>query len=155
MMEKNVVYRHTCPDGRIYIGIAGSKPELRWRNGYGYKDSFFFWNGIVRFGWDNIKHDILYENLSKIDAINIEHDLIKKYSSWNPAIGFNELLGTGYGKRIAIKVIDLGMLFSCAESCAEYLNCPIYGVRAGGNHYGHTFEVASEKNCSVEDVCII
>ena len=53
-----VVYKHTTPSGKVYIGITGLKPERRWRNGNGYKDNEHFYRAILKYGWDNIKHEI-------------------------------------------------------------------------------------------------
>lgn len=30
------VYKHTSPSGKVYIGITGREPKLRWDNGNGY-----------------------------------------------------------------------------------------------------------------------
>ena len=59
------VYKHICPNGKVYIGITMQNPKKRWKNGAGYKNNKYFWNSIVKYGWDNICHDILYENLTK------------------------------------------------------------------------------------------
>lgn len=29
------VYKHTAPNGKVYIGITGKDPEKRWLNGGG------------------------------------------------------------------------------------------------------------------------
>ena len=31
-----IVYRHTSPSGKVYIGITSYKAEIRWNNGKGY-----------------------------------------------------------------------------------------------------------------------
>ena len=36
------VYKHTAPNGKVYIGITGQSPEMRWRKGYGYKEQILF-----------------------------------------------------------------------------------------------------------------
>lgn len=34
---KYVVYKHTCPNGKVYIGITSQKPEHRWKKGKTFK----------------------------------------------------------------------------------------------------------------------
>ena len=62
------VYKHTCPNGKVYIGITCQKPEQRWRHGKGYKRNALFFRAINKYEWENIKHEILYENLTKEQA---------------------------------------------------------------------------------------
>lgn len=82
------VYKHTAPNGKIYIGITKSNPILRWKNGKGYRTQVFY-RAILKYGWDNIKHEILYNNLTKEDAEIIERKLIKEYKANNPQYGYN------------------------------------------------------------------
>lgn len=71
------VYRHTLPDGRCYIG-ATYRGKDRWgENGSGYKTSGnIFYPLIVQYGWDNIKHEILFSNLTQQEAREKEISLI-------------------------------------------------------------------------------
>lgn len=79
MTEKNYcVYRHTFPNGKVYIGITGKKPKTRWANGVGYRGQSVF-SEILRFGWDNIKHEVIVEGLTVFQAEIIEKELIKAY----------------------------------------------------------------------------
>ena len=76
MQENNYfVYKHTFPNNKVYIGITQQQPEKRWKNGLGY-DSHqeIMKRAIKKYGWNNIKHDILFQNLSKDEAC-------KKYST--------------------------------------------------------------------------
>lgn len=36
MLNNYTVYKHTFPNGKIYIGITKQAPSKRWRNGTGY-----------------------------------------------------------------------------------------------------------------------
>lgn len=78
-----VVYRHTSPSGKVYIGITCTKPEKRWRNGNGYKNSIKFYSAIQKYRWDNFKHEILFSGLNEISAKMIEEDLIYYYKKQN------------------------------------------------------------------------
>lgn len=91
MNETNyVVYRHTSPSGKVYIGITSRKPEYRWRNGNGYKSSPKFYNAIQKYGWDNFKHEILYSGLNEISAKMIEEDLIYYYKKQNKSYNITD-----------------------------------------------------------------
>lgn len=88
------VYKHTTPNGKTYIGITNRHPEIRWgKDGNGYKRNIHFYQAIKKYGWDSIKHEILFSNLSKEEACQIEMDLIKKYDSTNREKGYNISIG--------------------------------------------------------------
>ena len=74
------VYRHISPSGKVYVGITKNKPEWRWNHGKGYnRHQTLFWNAILKYGWDNIIHEVLLTGLSKEEACTVEIDLIAKY----------------------------------------------------------------------------
>lgn len=88
-----VVYKHTCPNGKVYIGITGKNPIKRWCNGNGYKHNIHFTSAINKYGWDNIKHEILYTELDKSTACRYEKELINEYNSTNREFGYNKSIG--------------------------------------------------------------
>lgn len=91
------VYKHTAPNGKVYIGITSQNPHRRWRdNGSGYKKQKRFYNAILKYGWDNIKHEILYSELTKEEAEQKEIELIAEYKSDNNEFGYNVTSGGDY-----------------------------------------------------------
>lgn len=64
-MGTYTVYKHTSPNGKVYIGITKLSVERRWQEGKNYKTSNHFNNAIKKYGWDNIKHEILFTGLSR------------------------------------------------------------------------------------------
>ena len=48
-----IVYRHTSPSGKVYIGITSRTTKKRWAYGYGYKNSTMFESAIKKYGWNN------------------------------------------------------------------------------------------------------
>lgn len=89
-MNNYIVYKHeNLVNHKIYIGITCDVPKRRWKAGGGYKHNVYFYNAIKKYGWDNFKHDVLYENLTKEQAEEIEIRLIKKYNSTNKEKGYN------------------------------------------------------------------
>lgn len=85
-----IVYKHTSPSNKVYIGITGFDPSYRWlNNGRGYKHQTVFFNAIIKYGWINFKHEILYEKLSKEEALDKEEELIRHYESYDRRFGYN------------------------------------------------------------------
>ena len=86
------VYKHTSPSNKCYIGITCLSLINRWgSNGWKYlrknKNGKFiqpkFANAILKYGWDNIKHEVLYTNLTIEAAKMREIELIKYYKDLN------------------------------------------------------------------------
>ena len=50
-MSDYTVYKHTTPNGKVYIGMTGRDPEDRWRNGAGYGQTVPFARAIKKYGW--------------------------------------------------------------------------------------------------------
>lgn len=83
------VYKHTTPCGKVYIGITKQNPVKRWLNGKGYQKQDYFYKAILKYGWNNIKHEILYSGLTKEAAEQKEIELISQYDSANREKGYN------------------------------------------------------------------
>lgn len=84
-----IVYKHTTPNNKVYIGITCQEPKKRWLYGKGYIHCKYFYKAIQKYGWKNIKHEILFENLTREEAIQKEIELIEKYNSNNQKYGYN------------------------------------------------------------------
>ena len=93
MVKKYCVYKHTCPNGKVYIGITNQTVSSRWRNGKGYHHNAHFTNAINKYGWQNIKHEILFDCLTEAEAISIEISLIAEYKSNQREYGYNQSSG--------------------------------------------------------------
>lgn len=99
-----VVYKHTTPSGKVYIGITKQKPERRWQNGNGYKENEHFYRAILKYGWDNIKHEIVKDGLTKQQACDLEIELIAEYHATDPRYGYNISTGgecSGAGHKVS------------------------------------------------------
>lgn len=101
-MRNWIVYKHTSPSGKVYIGITNQSPNKRWKNGMGYISSPYFFGAIVKYGWVNIQHKILYSDLIEEEAKDIERDLIKIYKeqniSYNITDGGDGVVGIKYDR---------------------------------------------------------
>ena len=84
-----VVYKHNVPNGKCYIGITKLSLNNRFKHGKGYKRSTLFYRAILKYGWDNIKTEILFESDNYDLLLNKEEYYIKKYQSNNKNLGYN------------------------------------------------------------------
>lgn len=87
--NKYILYIHIFPNEKKYIGITKQKPEKRWLNGKGYKLCPLMNKAIQKYGWESIKHQILYENLTKEEAERKEIELIAYYKTNQKEYGYN------------------------------------------------------------------
>lgn len=96
-METNnnyVVYCHICPNGKRYYGMTLLKPKMRWgKNGNGYKNNIEFYEAIQLYGWDNIEHLIVADNLTKEEAELLEEKLIRDNMTYDSNYGYNKFIG--------------------------------------------------------------
>ena len=88
--RKYTVYMHTAPNGKKYIGITCQSISMRWGNcGGRYKRCKYFWKAIVKYGWENITHDVLAEGLTAENAKQREKELICFYKTQDSSYGYN------------------------------------------------------------------
>lgn len=93
MKKEYCVYMHTTPSNKVYVGITGRKPNERWQNGKGYADNIHFVRAIKKYGWKNIKHEIIADGLTREQASELEKIYIALYDSMNPNKGYNLTTG--------------------------------------------------------------
>lgn len=87
------VYVHTFPNGKKYVGITKQQVERRWRDGKAYKENKRMWNAIKKYGWQNIKHEVIADGLSADEAASIEIQLISDLSLLDISKGYNNAPG--------------------------------------------------------------
>ena len=83
------VYRHIAPNGFSYIGMTSLEPEKCWKNGKGYYGTLFE-EMILKYGWENFEHEILYTGLTEAEARLVKNVTICEYSSY---IGLDDCSG--------------------------------------------------------------
>ena len=100
--NNDVLYLHITPSGKKYFGVTGIEPKQRWQNGRGYKNQPYFWNAIQKYGWNNIEHIILADDLTPEEADLFEVFFIEYYDTTNKNKGYNlEYGGRGENKRLS------------------------------------------------------
>ena len=107
------IYEHIFPNGMIYIGLTKQKPQSRWGGGEGYKKQKKIYSAICEFGWENIKHVIVKDNLTMEEAKELEKELIKKYKK--EEITYNEDDGGGIGGAPRVKIAYNGKMYTSQE----------------------------------------
>lgn len=99
MEKENIwcVYMHTNKaNNKKYIGIS-SNVKKRWAgSGSAYYDQVFGL-AIQKYGWNNFKHEILFDSLSQKDACKYEQELIEKYQTYKKKFGYNRSKGGDSG----------------------------------------------------------
>lgn len=140
------VYKHTnLTNNKIYIGITQQNVEKRWQKGYGYKEQVYFYSAIKKHGWDNFKHEILFDNLTEKEAMEKEIELINKYKSNDRKYGYNlskggetykENFKKRYGKEVAnsrrIRVLNANTKEFIAIYESQNLAATILGIKRKG-----------------------
>lgn len=97
MEAKYLIYMHTAPNGKSYIGQTCN---LQKRN-HGHQTKAAcraIHNAIQKYGWDNFNHEILAENLSLEEANKLEQRLIAAHNTLSPN-GYNLRAGGNSGGR--------------------------------------------------------
>lgn len=72
------------------MGITKQNPKQRWgRDGRGYKGQPVY-KAISEFGWENIIHEVLFENVDKSEARKLEQEYIIKFDSIDNGYNFSK-----------------------------------------------------------------
>ena len=97
-MSDYIVYCHTFPNGKRYIGITNTSTDKRWNNGNGYKTQPKIARAITKYGWQNVVHEVLAVGLDHDKANEMEQYYIAKYDTlnngYNATIGGDNILST-------------------------------------------------------------
>lgn len=147
------VYKRTCPNGRVYIGITSKTLEERMKNGY--SNNLAFTKAVMEYGAENIVSEILEEYPDYDTACQRELYYIDKFRD----ICYNKV-GNGKNKHNSLPCTE--PLHSCnstdlpsteQRSCykthivplttkpANRRSCPI-NIYSLDGHYITTFESA-------------
>lgn len=145
MNNNYVLYMHTTPSGKRYFGITCQSPKRRWRYGRGYEKQQRFWNAIKKYGWSNMGHYILADNLTKEEVMFFEKVMIALYDTTNCNNGYNETTGGEHYKhteeykrrRSESMMRENGYIHPIAKPvmCKTTGLC-FYSTTEAGRHYG-------------------
>ena len=130
---KYIVYKHTTPNQKVYIGITCNIPKKRWNYGKGYLKCPLFYNAILKYGWNNIKHEILFTNLSAKQAKDKEKELIAYYKSNQRKYGYN-LTNGGDGAEGYKHTQETRLKMSLNHYNCSGKNNPMYNTKMSEEH---------------------
>lgn len=85
------VYLHVFPDYKKYVGSTSLPLRIRWDGGLGYMHQKRMFSAILHYGWENVKHYVLFEGLSKKQAEIIEAALIRDWKTTMRGKGYNKV----------------------------------------------------------------
>lgn len=140
------VYKHTTPSNKVYIGITCQSPKKRWGNGCNYKQNKYFYCAIKKYTWENIKHEILFNNLTKEEAEHKEIELIKQYKSNDRKFGYNIENGGNSVGRMSEETKRLISKFQKGRKPSEYMPKRAIETNTGRHLSEETKRKISESN---------
>ena len=77
-------------NNKKYIGITKQDVLKRWKNGKGYKKHTRIGSAISKYGWNNFKKEVLFNNLTKEEASKLEKEYILKLDTINNGYNIQE-----------------------------------------------------------------
>jgi len=92
-----LIYKHTSPSGKSYIGQTSNYEYRSWRHNRDDNKCRRFAAAIKKYGWENFTHEILADNLTQEEANKLEEHYILDHNTLTPH-GYNLTTG-GDGKQ--------------------------------------------------------
>lgn len=86
------VYMHIFPNGKKYVGVCKNLSQ-RWGScGLPYRNNIKMYKDIMKYGWNNIKHEILLTTSDSFKAKKLETKIIEIFDLTNDKKGYNKNL---------------------------------------------------------------
>ena len=146
MIDKKIytVYEHIFPNAMVYVGLTCQPLSQRWGyNGNGYKKQSIY-KYIELWGWENIRHDIIDDQLSKDEAIRIEREYIKYYKDRN--MSYNISCGGEIGSMPKYQYFYNNNWYTPEElAFLSPYNISAHDITTRINHHGWDIEDAISK----------
>lgn len=145
------VYKHTAPNGKIYIGITSQRPEDRWGHGANYRDNEYFFRAIKKYGWEQFKHEVLFDGLTKEEAEAKEIELIALYDSTNYRKGYNSRKGgsvCSFSEQTIQKMRESHLGKKIPPEQRAKLSAALKGRKTSKGNLGHKQSEAAKKRIS-------
>lgn len=146
-MARYTIYMHIFPNGKSYVGITKQSVDARFKQGFGYESQQLMWRAIQKYGWDNIEHIVLADNLSKEWACKLEQDLIWKYELNNPEYGYNITSGgDGFFGHHSEETKEKLRQINLGKKVSDETRKKISELNKGRKHSDETKRKCSEKS---------
>ena len=91
--KRHIIYMHTVPNGKHYIGQTSGKLKNRIGNDFKGYEGQVFYNAVLKYGPENIRTRILYEVETLEEANRLESLCIDRYGTISNSLGYNKALG--------------------------------------------------------------
>lgn len=104
--------------------------KARWDGGFGYSPNKRMFSDILKFGWDNVKHYVLCENLDRETALLTEAALIRDWKTYQPCRGYN--------KKVSLNLNSSGFILPPIEKKVVYDNRKMAAI----NRYAKRLEAS-------------
>ena len=150
---KNVIYKITSPSGKSYIGqTVRYKQRINCYKNLRCKNQTAIYNAILKYGWENMTVEILWEKESKerlTEELNdLERKYIKEYQTLSPN-GYNITEGGESGMPSTKEnknKIRLGILKKEIQQSfnKEYINSPLINIKTK-EVYTNIFELIEKE----------
>ena len=95
------IYELKCPGNESYVGQTHKTLNDRFRKGKAYRPNSKVGKAIVKYGWDNIEKNILYDGLTPEEADRIEVEEIEKRGGINHPLVLNGQSGGHKGYKLS------------------------------------------------------
>ena len=122
--RNSTVYVHEVPKeftgdiAKYYVGITSRDPNVRFgHNGKNYR-GIHFRQAINKYGWENIKHRIICDELTRDDSFELEQKIISCLHSNEKQYGYNLTPGGDGGNAKAVTPVKQYDLYG--NYIAEY-----------------------------------
>lgn len=156
------VYMHIAPNDKKYIGVTRTTLGKRWDRGRGYCYNEHFSYAIKKYGWDNIKHAILYMKLTREEAEQKEIELIKRFKTTDRRYGYNIEGGGNLRKEVSAETREklrqraTGVIPSVAtrekmSASHSGIKCHFYGIKVSDEHKKKLSEIRSKKVAQIDE----
>ena len=149
------VYKHTAPNGKIYIGITSQRPEDRWGNGANYRYNEYFFRAIKKYGWESFRHEVLFDGLTKEEAESKEIELIALYDSTNHHKGYNSRKGgsvCSFSEQAIQKMRESHLGKKITSEQRAKLSAALKGRKTSKGNLGHKHSEETKKRMSAAKI---
>lgn len=99
-MNKNIVYMYTFPNGKRYIGITNNETKRKneHKNDHINKNckkyNYLFYKALRKYGFENVKYEVIYRSNDYNEVKNMEKFYIQQYNTFHKnGMGYNCTLG--------------------------------------------------------------
>ena len=113
------VYMHVTPEEKLYIGMTQDIEKRYGSNGNNYRTQPFY-TAIKKYGWNNIDHEAIANDISEEEAEKLEHEAIVTLNTKED--GYNQNDGGSGSDEKPVRCITDGNVYESLTETAEYYN---------------------------------